>query len=195
MTGTVLVSGPRWFVIATKPGMERGVDRGVKTLNVGHLCPLHVRVVRHAGRDERVKRPLFPLYTFAQFDIADPNDPWPKILRIPGVVTILGMKRASRGLTETQLRSIDAQKPTPMRPGVIEHLQQLMDVNGGAIPLQKKAFQPLEKGTKVTIIEGPFSSFEGLVVEDARTRVKVLLDLFGRSTPLELHRDQIRLQH
>jgi transcription antitermination factor NusG len=169
------------------------VHKAVKHAGVPSFFPQHMRLFVEHGKTVQINRPLFPLYTFAQFDPHDKADPWPVILRIPGVSTILGMKRASRELTEDQLRSIDLQKPSPIRSDVIEKLQVLVETYGGAIPLQKKSAEKLLKNTRVKILDGAFEGFEGLIDEDHVTRVRVLLDIFGRSTPISIPREAIAI--
>lgn len=194
MTNSVpLVRTSCWHVVMTKPGMEKAVHKAILHSQIAGFHPEHVRSIVDNGRTVQVKRPLFPLYTFARFNPHDKKDPWPVILRMPGVSTILGMKRASRSLTEAQLRSIDAQKPIPIRSDVIEKLQQLIETYGGAIPLQKKGAERLKAGTKVEILDGPFTGFRGLVDTDHVVRVKVLLDIFGGRTPITISREAIAI--
>lgn len=184
-----------WYVIHTKPGMEKAAHRAIESAGIPSFYPEHIREISHARRHEKIRRPLFPQYTFAKFDTADQFGPWTNITRISCVLTILGMRKASRDFTDDQLKQIEGQRPTPIRTDIIEKMQALIETFGGTIPLQKMALEPFSVGIKVKIMDGPFEGFEGLVDEDHRVRVKVLLDIFGRRTPITLTRDVLALQH
>src|SRR5579862_1735963 len=116
------------YVIETRPGMERGVHRAVEHLQIEGFCPQHRREWRHAGRTEQVLRPLFPRYTLAFFDLSD--EAWKRILRLPGVVTILPMRRARREFSADTLRCLERQHPLPLHDAAVTYLRSLVGADG-----------------------------------------------------------------
>lgn len=189
---------PRWYVIQTRAGMERTADRCIERLGFEHYLPMFSRMVSHAGRRERVARPLFPLYTFVRFTVD--RDPWGRILRVVGVQTILGVDRIP-GIPKGSVpgsRAIvgvipAAKRPVPMPDRAIEELKENAAANHGYIELAPAPKPRLNPGDTVRITEGPFDSFEGLVDRDQKTRIFVLLDFLGREMEIPFERDSLEL--
>lgn len=176
----------RWYVVQCKAGQERAVSRAIKGDDLDVFLPTFKRTIAIGRRHEAVIRPLFPLYLFVAFDVELPD--WRAIFRVDGVQTILPINsRASR-----------AEKlPIPVPDYVILALQAAAELGGGHIPImepERQVLPRLKRGQRVRVIEGPFDGFRGLVDQDQKTRVKVLLDILGRETPSILPREALSLE-
>jgi transcription antitermination factor NusG len=171
----------RWFVVKSKASQEQLVDIGLSKIGFSGFYPTRSCIISHAGKKTEVLRPLFPLYTFAYFD-RDVDD-WGKIIRMRGVDTVLGVRRGIVG-----------NSPSAVPHGVVERLIQIAEVSGGSIPVQGDQFKPLEHGARVRLEDGPFQGFSALVDADHKTRVKVLLDILGKETPIWVTRDTLSLE-
>lgn len=133
-------------------------------------------MVSHSRRVEQVKRPLFPLYLFARFDVA--KDDYGIILRTTGVHALLGK------------RNDEASRPLPVPDVLIEMLREAADNCGDEIELDKP-MPPFSPGTRVRIIEGHCEGLEGIVAFDHHRRVRVFLDIMGRQTPIVVPRESL----
>lgn len=163
--------------------------------------PLYMRMVSHARRCEEVKRPLFPLYLFARFNAE--KDDYGAILRMPGVHTILGIRRLPgkpvvmpRGKTPvTQDVTAgyygDRMQPLAVPDIVIDELKAAAAENGGHVALEQPQPTRFEKGTPVVILDGALQGWTGLVDRDHHRRVRVLLDIVGRETPIVVPRESL----
>lgn len=116
---------------------------------------------------------MFRRYCFAEFDLLDGG--WPSIAHTKHVTGILPLGKS----------------PEPIRQGVIEYLMQAQEANGGAIPLEKPVIEPFRQGEAVRIMLGPFTNLVALVQADEGERVRVLLDMFGRSHGIPMTRESI----
>ena len=127
-----------------------------------------------AGKRRIVKKKLFPGYIMAHMIIND--DTWFLVRETPGIGDFTG----SGG------------KPTPMDPLEVERiLQTSEDVEEGEQPV--KTAIPFNTGDRVRVKDGYFLNFEGDVegIDEANGRVTVMINIFGRSTPVELEHWQI----
>jgi transcriptional antiterminator RfaH len=122
---------------------------------------------------ERIE-PFFPGYLFVSFDIAQPG--WGDILRTEGVAKLISRKTAA-GWTPTRL---------PL--GLVESLQARGRAGDGVIDTRAPAFPPLAPGVRGTVLSGPFSGYEAVTTMPSSDRVRVLLELFGRQTSVDLPR-------
>ena len=127
-----------------------------------------------AGKRRIVKKKLFPGYIMAHMIIND--DTWFLVRETPGIGDFTG----SGG------------KPTPMDPLEVERILQTNDdVDDGE--QQVKTAIPFKTGDRVRVKDGYFLNFEGDVegIDEANGRVTVMINIFGRSTPVELEHWQI----
>lgn len=173
----------RWFVLQTEPRCEAWVagelsQAGFTTFlpQVMHHCREHpARTQSRAKRRQPLYTtrpvPAFPGYLFVAFDEA--VDPWRKLTRTMGVKRI--MMRSS-------------ERPAPVPAGVVDRLRRESD---GRLMLRSPA--PLfEAGAILRIEDGPFADHNGVCLWNDETRVRVLLDLFGRSTEVTLNRGDVQ---
>jgi transcriptional antiterminator NusG len=116
------------------------------------------------GKRRTVERCLYPGYIMVQMILSD--DSWYVVRNTPGVTGFVGMGNT----------------PTPLRSEAVQGILRRMEASA---PQVRATFK---QGQKVRIIEGPFADFIGLVdgIDEARTKVRVLVSFFGRETPVEL---------
>ncbi len=154
-----------WYVAHTRPRAESQAIYHLEMQGYRVFCPRYRRTVRHARKAKSVLAPLFPNYLFVHLDIS--RDQWRAVNSTRGVARLLMWGDA----------------PQPVPNGVIDGLQSQMRADGAMDWIYK-----LKIGTAVRIAEGPFAEFLGtLEYLDAAGRVRVLLDLLGRSVPVALH--------
>jgi len=142
--------------------------------------------VKDGGKKETVRRKLFPGYIFVQMDVTDPESPeelgesWEVVRNTQGVTGFVG--------TST--------RPVPLSYEEVERLLQSVGVTRKAEPEKPKVKVSFREGETVRVTDGPFSDFTGMISEVnlERQKVKVLVAIFGRETPVELDFAQVQRQ-
>lgn len=166
-------NGKRWFVIHTYAGYEervkRNLEQRVKLMDSGEeigqvIVPTEDEVEVRGGQRRTVARKILPGYVLVQMKMSDHS--WNVVRNTPGVTGFVG----SGG------------KPVPLRE---EEVNQIVKQMTAETPRVKVGFKP---GQSVRVTDGPFTDFVGVVDEivPGKGKVKVLLSLFGRETPVEL---------
>ncbi len=124
------------------------------------------------GKKRIVKRKLYPGYLVVHMEINE--DTWFLVRETPGIGDFTG----------------SVGKPTPMLPHEVQRIIAKQEEKTDEAPKLKIAFN---KGDRVKINEGTFENFEGEVeaIDEANGRVTVMINIFGRSTPVELEYWQI----
>ena len=176
----------KWYVVHTYSGYENKVkemlEERIKLFNKEEvfgeiLIPTEEieEIMRGSKGEKKVKktsRNFFPGYLLVHMDMD--NDVWHLVRDTPRVTGFIGGKN----------------KPISIPDSGVEDL--ISKIREGKLrPTVKMCF---EKGDSVTIVEGPFSNFNG-VVEEARpekARLKVLVSIFGRETPIEIEYTQVK---
>lgn len=185
-----------WYAVHTYVGQEDRVEQHLleraRKLGMHYtkifqvLQPTEDAVeLREGGKKETVKRKLFPGYVFVQMDVEDDDAPgelgesWEVVRGTNGVTGFVGT----------------ATRPVPLSPEEVQRL--LVSVGVGAQP-QAEAAAPrvkvdLKPGDMVRVTGGPFADFSGVVSEinAPQAKVKVLVSIFGRETPVELDFAQV----
>lgn len=184
-----------WYAVHTYVGQEDRVQEqlmrragatrmlGVKIFQV--LQPTEETVeIAEGGKKVPVRRKLFPGYVFVQMDVEDDDGPgelgesWEVVRGTPGVTGFVG--------TTTH--------PVPLSPDEVQRLLTSVglgrQVQDTAAPKVKVDYK---EGDIVRIGSGPFSDFTGVVseVNTQQSKVKVLVNIFGRETPVELDFGQV----
>jgi len=174
----------RWYVVHTQSGYEKKVKQNLEartsSMNMeGRIhevvIPMEDVVEFKGGKKVVVQKKMFPGYLLVRCDLDD--DSWYVIRNTPGVTGFVG----------------HGTKPSPLpRRDVESFLQTKAE---GEEPLVKKGRPRLEyeQGETVRVKEGPFADFSGEVVEinEDQLKVKVLVNIFGRETPVELEFAQV----
>ena len=163
----------KWFVVHTISGHEARVSetlrQRVETMGLTErvfelLVPTQDRIVVRGGKKATVKEKIFPGYMLVKM-ILDDNT-WLAVRTTPGITGFVGI----------------GDKPTPLSQTEVTNIQKF--VSSPAPRFKTK----LTIGEAVKITDGPFSDFLGTIneVDEAKGRVKVLVSIFGRETPVEL---------
>lgn len=179
MAKQTLNLGRRWYVLHTYSGYEENVKRNleqrIESFDMadkifGVLVPKERKIKIKNGKRTTVEEKIFPGYVLVELIVTD--DSWYVVRNTPNVTGFVGS-----GTT-----------PTPIDQKEVDALQKRMGV---ADPTHKI---DLSADDTVQIIDGPFKNFEGKVsnVDDTRGKVKVLVNMFGRETPVELDALQVR---
>ena len=163
----------RWYVIHTYSGYENKVktnlehrihsmDMGDKIFQV--LVPTEEEIEIKNGKRHPVERKVYPGYVLVEMNMGD--DSWYVVRNTPGVTSFVGM-----GTT-----------PTPLSDSEVKAILRQIKLDA---PKYKVAFT---KGEAVRVTDGPFTDLHGVVdeVNPERNKVKVLVSIFGRETPVEL---------
>jgi transcriptional antiterminator NusG len=162
-----------WFVVHTYSGYEERVkknleqrikymDSGVEISDV--VIPTEVEIEVKDGQRRNVNKKILPGYILVQMELSDQS--WNIVRNTPGVTGFVG----------------SGNKPTPLEEGEVSQILKQMEAEA---PRVRVGFQ---KGQSVRVTSGPFIDFVGVVDEISvdKGKVKVLLSLFGRETPVEL---------
>jgi len=171
--------GRRWYVLHTYSGYEENVSKNLKQRieSMGMedkifsvLIPTEKKIKIKNGKRKTVTEKIFPGYVMVEMIVTD--DSWYVVRNTPNVTGFVGS-----GTT-----------PTPVSEKEIKELQKRMGVE------EPKYKIDVTVDTPVRIIDGPFKDMEGKVseVDEARGKIKVLVSLFGRETPVELDFLQVK---
>ncbi len=171
--------GRRWYALHTYSGYEENVSRNLKqrvdSMDMEDkifqvLIPTEKRIKIKNGKRRIVEEKIFPGYVLVEMIVTD--DSWYVVRNTPNVTGFVGS-----GTT-----------PTPISEDEIKVLMKRMGVE------EPKYTIDVSVGSPVQVTDGPFKGFEGKVsdVDEARGKVKVLVSLFGRETPIELDFLQIK---
>ena len=171
----------RWYVVHAYSGYEKKVKsaleerialHGMQDLFGEVLVPSEEVVEMRGGQKRKSERKFFPGYVLVQMDLND--DSWHLVKETPRVMGFIGGK---------------ADKPAPITDKEAEMILQRMQ-DGAEAPKPKTLF---EVGEIIRVVDGPFNDFNAVVeaVDYARNRVQVGVQIFGRSTPVELEFGQV----
>jgi transcription elongation factor/antiterminator RfaH len=159
----------RWYAAHTQPRAESRAVYNLEMQGFRVLCPRFRKTVRHARKAKVVLAPLFPNYLFVHFDLS--RDRWRSVNGTRGVVHLL------------MLGGMPQSVPNDFVDGVRARMRA-----DGSVDWRPT----LSVGDAVRIADGPFAAFLGtLEYLDAAGRVRVLLDLLGRSVPVHLRCEEI----
>jgi transcription termination/antitermination protein NusG len=172
----------QWYVIHVYSGFEKKVAESIRE-QAGQkgmaerfeeiLVPTEEVVEVRKGAKVAAERKFFPGYVLVKMDMND--DSWHLVKNTPKVTGFLGGGRGN--------------KPSPVGQAEVDRiLKQVQE--GIERPRPSISF---EVGEQVRVSDGPFQSFSGYVeeVDEARSRLKVAVSIFGRPTPVELEYTQV----
>jgi len=175
-----------WYVLHTYSGYENKVEKGIKNLiennNLAEVI-FQVKVPQEdvaeikEGKKRVSKKKYFPGYILLEMNIPDePEYEWKRILsfitKIPGVTGFVGSGRNK--------------KPVPLSTEDVKNiLQRMGEIKGEKIPQPRFMYTV---GEMVKVVDGPFKSFTGTVedINQEKGKIRVRVEIFGRSTPVEL---------
>ena len=171
----------RWYVVHAYSGFEKSVQRaliervarnGMQDAFGRILVPVEEVVELRSGQKSISERKFFPGYVLVEMEMNDES--WHLVKSTPKVTGFVGGT---------------ANKPTPISEKEVEKIMQQMQ-DGVEKPRPKVLFEP---GEVVRVKEGPFTDFHGSVehVNYEKSRLRVSVTIFGRSTPVELEFGQV----
>ena len=184
----ILVESPydrpgRWYVVHTYAGYENKVKSNLESrivsMNVEDrifevVIPMEDVVEFKNGKKVVVQKKVFPGYLLCRCDLDD--DSWSTIRNTPGVTGFVG----------------PGTKPLPLSRREVESILQVK-VEGVEPAKKTRPRLEYEEGETVRVKEGPFADFSGQIAEinEDQAKLKVLVNIFGRETPVELEFSQV----
>ncbi len=183
----------RWYAVQVASGCEKRVktnlEQRIQTLDVGDRI-FKVQIpqtpavkIRKDGSRHHSEEKVFPGYVLVQMLMDE--ETWQVVKNTPNVINFVGAQQ-----TRNYGRGRGHVKPMPLSPSEVERIFK-----------QTQEQEPVVKtdmsvGDKVLVLSGPFKDFEGEVIEVSpeRNKLKVLLSIFGRDTPVELEFNQVQKQ-
>lgn len=170
----------RWYVVHAYSGFEKKVATNLRERVELHgmegkfgeiLVPTEEVVEMRGGQKRKSERKFFPGYVLVQMELDD--DTWHLVKETPRVMGFIGGK---------------ADNPAPITDAEADAI--LQRVQSADKPKPKTIFEP---GEMVRVIDGPFNDFNGVVeeVNYEKSRLRVAVLIFGRSTPVELEFSQV----
>ncbi|MEK7061704.1 MAG: transcription termination/antitermination protein NusG [Patescibacteria group bacterium] len=180
MPKQVIEREKNWYVIHTYSGYEDAVAKNLKQridslgmedkiFNV--IVPKEKKIKIKNGKRKTVEEKIYPGYVLVEMIVDDAS--WYVVRNTPRVTGFLGAETT----------------PIPVSKHDIDDLMKRMEVG-----TEPQFTIDVEIGVNVKIIDGPFKGFEGRVseVDQERGKIKVLINMFGRDTPVELDSLQIK---
>jgi len=173
----------KWYIIHSYSGFERKVKESLESRvqafglqdKIGKvLIPTEAVTEVRNGKKYTVERMFYPGYVLVEMDMDD--HVWHVVKSTPRVTGFVGT----------------GQQPTPLSEEEVQHIVY----KAGESKDRPKLKVKFEKGETVRIGEGPFATFTGIVddVNEDRETLKVMVTIFGRSTPVELEFKQVEKQ-
>ena len=169
----------QWYVIHTYSGYEDKVKENLKqrieTMHMAEkifdvIVPKENQIEIKNGKRKIVERRIFPGYVLVQMDVTE--DSWFVVRNTPNVTGFVGSGTTPTAISEDEVR----------------HIQKRMGVE------EPKFKVDFVLGESVNIVDGPFKGFDGLVneIDENKGKIKVLVNMFGRETPVELDSLQVK---
>ncbi|MHB1391267.1 MAG: transcription termination/antitermination protein NusG [Thermoleophilia bacterium] len=168
-----------WFVINTYSGHENKVRlnlmQRIKTMSQEHavrdiVVPTEQVVETKNGQKVQTEKRVFPGYVLVHMNMTD--DSWSLVKNTPGVTGFVG----------------SANKPIPLNRQEVDRILHTSSVE------KPKAVAMFSVGEMVRVMSGPLSDFNGEIAEisEDQSKLKVLVNIFGRETPVELSFEQVK---
>jgi transcriptional antiterminator NusG len=164
---------PHWYVIHCYSGYENKVRHnleqridtmGMKDMIFDVVIPTQEEIEVKDGKRRTVERHVFPGYVLVNMTLTEES--WYVVRNTPGVTGFVGM----------------GNEPTPLRTEEVSQILRRMEADAPHVKVTFKV------GERVRIVDGPFNDFRGTVseIDMERTKVRVMVNFFGRETPVEL---------
>jgi transcription termination/antitermination protein NusG len=175
-----------WYVVHTYAGYENKVKSNlqnrIRSMHVEErifevVIPMEDVIEFKGGQRRVVQKKVFPGYLLVRMDLDD--DSWYVVRNTPGVTGFVGPSGS---------------KPTPLSRREVEDILGVEKPEGA--PAAEKKVRPrveFEEGEQVRVVTGPFADFNGSIseIDVDRSKLKVLVNIFGRETPVELEFGQV----
>ncbi|TMM13900.1 MAG: transcription termination/antitermination protein NusG [Actinobacteria bacterium] len=173
----------QWYVVHTYAGYENKVksnlESRISSMNMEDriyevVIPMEDVVEFKGGRKVVVQKKVFPGYLLTRCELDD--DSWSVVRNTPGVTGFVG----------------PGTKPTPLSRREVESILQVKPEGAEGVKKTRPRLEH-EVGETVRVREGPFADFSGQIAEinEDQLKLKVLVNIFGRETPVELEFSQV----
>ena len=172
-----------WYVVHSYSGYENKVksnlESRIASMNMEErifevVIPMEDVIEFKNGKKQVVSKKVFPGYLMVRVDLDD--DSWYVVRNTPGVTGFVGL----------------GARPTPLSRKEVESILQVK-AEGTVTPTKTRPRLQYEEGESVRVKEGPFADFSGTISEinEDQLKLKVLVNIFGRETPVELDFAQV----
>jgi transcriptional antiterminator NusG len=183
----------RWYAVQVASGCEKRVkanlEQRIHTLNVADRIfqiqiPQSATIkVRKDGSRQHGEEKVFPGYVLVRMMMDD--EAWQVVKNTPNVINFVGAEQkrySGRGRGHV--------RPVPLSPSEVERIFKQVQAQEPVVKID------METGDKILVLTGPFKDFAGEVIEVSpeRNKLKALLSIFGRDTPVELEFNQVEKQ-
>ncbi len=173
-----------WYVVHTYAGYENKVksnlESRIASMNMEDrifecVIPMEDVIEFKGGKRVTVQKKVFPGYLLVRCELDD--DSWRVVRNTPGVTGFVGL----------------GAKPTPLSRKEVESILQVQPGGTEGATRKAKPRAMFEAGETVRVREGPFADFSGSIAEinEDQMKLKVLVNIFGRETPVELEFSQV----
>ncbi len=189
--GEISPQNGRWYAVQVASGCEKRVkanlEQRIETLDVANRI-FQIEIpqtpaikLRKDGSRLNTEEKVFPGYVLVNMLMDD--DTWQVVKNTPNVINFVGAEQKRR-----YGRGRGHVKPLPLGKAEVERIFKQAEEQE---PIVKIDMAP---GDKILVLSGPFKDFEGEVIEVSpeRSKLKALLSIFGRDTPVELEFNQIQ---
>jgi transcription termination/antitermination protein NusG len=174
-----------WYVVHTYAGYENKVKSNlanrIRSMHVEErifevVIPMEDVIEFKGGQRRVVQKKVFPGYLLVRMDLDD--DSWYVVRNTPGVTGFVGPSGA---------------KPTPLGRKEVEDILGVAKPESGVAEKKVRPRVEFEEGEQVRVVTGPFADFNGAIseIDIDRSKLKVLVNIFGRETPVELEFGQV----
>jgi transcriptional antiterminator NusG len=175
-----------WYVVHSYAGYENRVktnlESRIQSLNMEDYIfqievPVHQVTEIKQGKRQQVSEKVLPGYILVRMDLTDES--WAVVRNTPGVTGFVGLSSRPSPLMLSEVASLLAPEPEPSA-------KQAAEAARAATP-------DFEVGESVTVMDGPFATLPATVneINPEAQKLKVLVSIFGRETPVELSFDQV----
>jgi transcriptional antiterminator NusG len=188
-----LAKSARWYAVQVASGCENRVkmnlEQRIETLDVADRI-LQIEIPqtpalkpRKSGKPKEIAEKVFPGYVLVRMVMDD--DTWQVVKNTPNVINFVGAEQKRR-----YGRGRGHVKPVPLGMSEVERIFKQSQEQKAIVKIDMAA------GDKILVLSGPFKDFEGEVIEVSpeRSKLKALLSIFGRDTPVELEFNQVQKQ-
>jgi transcription termination/antitermination protein NusG len=185
--------GARWYAVQVASGCENRVklnlEQRIETLDVANRI-LQIEIPQtpiikpnKGGKHKEIAEKVFPGYVLIKMVMDD--ETWQVVKNTPNVINFVGAEQKRR-----YGRGRGHVKPVPLGASEVERIFKQAQEQKPIVKID------MATGDKIVVLSGPFKDFEGEVIEVSpeRSKLKALLSIFGRDTPVELEFNQVQKQ-
>jgi transcription termination/antitermination protein NusG len=185
--------GARWYAVQVASGCENRVkinlEQRIETLDVANrifqieIPQTPILKPTKGGKPKEANEKVFPGYVLVKMVMDDES--WQVVKNTPNVINFVGAEQKRR-----YGRGRGHVTPVPLGAGEVDRIFKQAQEQKAVIKIDMAA------GDKIVVLNGPFKDFEGEVIEvtPERSKLKALLSIFGRDTPVELEFNQVQKQ-